>query len=109
MSGFPRVSSGVRSIPALTASPYSWFEGRMLRAVIICTDSELTGLIEEQVSSSSLIGIARKLTEYPTMVDLTRFLRAAAPNVVFLGMQNPARAVETAERIEAQAPGTQVI
>jgi pilus assembly protein CpaE len=81
----------------------------MLRGVIICTDSELTSRIEEEVSSSSLIGIARKLTEYPTMVDLTRFLRAAAPNVVFLGMENPAKAVETAERIEAQAPGTQVI
>jgi DNA-binding NarL/FixJ family response regulator len=70
----------------------------MLRGVIICSDKDLRW-----------IGILRSLDHYPSEVELTRFLRAAGPNVVFLSVEMVKIALELAARIEGQAPGTQIV
>ena len=81
----------------------------MLRGVIICPDGELRESLENALASTRIVGIARKLDHYPNMVDLVRFLRAAAPEVVFLSVESHTAAVEVAQRIEEQAPGTCVV
>jgi pilus assembly protein CpaE len=58
---------------------------------------------------SRRIDIVRRLDAYPTAVDVTRFLRAAAPEVIFLSIETRQQALETAKRIEESAPGLQVV
>ena len=81
----------------------------MLRAVIICPDNELTADLQEALQRTRRIGILRTLDGYPGDLDLIRFLRATAPEVVFLGLGMPRQALAVAASIEAQAPGTQVV
>jgi pilus assembly protein CpaE len=81
----------------------------MLRGVIICTDQDLSVELQEALAETHRIGIMRSLDHYPTEVELTRFLRATGPNVVFLSVEIVKTAVELAARIEGQAPGTQIV
>jgi Flp pilus assembly CpaE family ATPase len=81
----------------------------MLRGVIICTDKHLTVELQDALTETHRIGIIRSLDHYPTGVELTRFLRAAGPNVVFLSVEMVKIALELAARIEGQAPGTQIV
>lgn len=55
------------------------------------------------------VGILRTLEGYPGELDLVRFLRATAPEVVFLGLGNSQQALPVAAGIEAHAPGMQIV
>src|SRR5713226_8841807 len=81
----------------------------MLRGVFICPDRDLGDRLIGALLESHRIGIARRLEAYPNAVDLGRFLRAVAPEVVFLSIETPKQALEIAKRIEEQSPGTQII
>ncbi len=81
----------------------------MLRGVIICPDEQLSADLREALGENRRVGIMRTLEGYPSEIDLSRFLRATAPEIVFLGMGTPRQALAVAARIEAQAPGTQIV
>src|SRR5436190_2436120 len=81
----------------------------MLRGAIICPDRELGDRLVSALLESHRIGIVRRLEAYPSAVDLGRFLRAAAPEIVFLSIETRQQAMETAKRIEELAPGLQVV
>ena len=81
----------------------------MLRGAVICPDRELGDRLVSALLESHRIGIVRRLDAYPTAVDLTRFLRAAAPELIFLSIESRQQALETAKRIEEAAPGLQVV
>src|SRR2546425_9875844 len=81
----------------------------MLRGVIICPDRELGDRLENALQSSRLVSVARRLDTYPNPVELNRFMRACAPEVVFLSVESRQEALETAKRIEGQAAGTQIV
>ncbi len=81
----------------------------MLRGAIICPDRELGDRLASALLDSRRIGIVRRLESYPNSVDLARFLRASAPEVVFVSIEGRQTALETAKRIEEHAPGTQVV
>src|SRR6266481_4642505 len=81
----------------------------MLRGVIICPDKDLRLELQDALAETHRIGIMRSLDHYPTEVDLTRFLRATGPNVVFLSVETVKTALELAARIEGHAPGTQIV
>jgi len=81
----------------------------MLRAVIISLDQELGDRLQSALTSSRRAGVVRRLESYPSTVELKRFLRAAAPQVVFLCVEARAESLEVARRIETQAPGTPVV
>jgi pilus assembly protein CpaE len=51
----------------------------------------------------------RRMEAYPNAVDLGRFMRAAAPEIVFLSIETRQIALETAKTIETLAPGTQIV
>jgi pilus assembly protein CpaE len=80
----------------------------MLRGVIICPDQDLGERLQNALEGHR-IGILRRVSRYPNMVDLVRFLRATAPQVVFLSVESRADALDVAARIAAQAPGTQIV
>ena len=81
----------------------------MLRGAIICPDRELGDRLVGALLESHRIGIVRRLEAYPNTVDLGRFLRAAAPEIVFLSIETRQQAMETAKRIEELAPGLHVV
>ena len=81
----------------------------MLRGVIICPDQELSADVRDALELTRRVAILRALDRYPSEVDLVRFLRATAPEIVFLSMESPRQALGVAASIEAQAPGTQVL
>jgi pilus assembly protein CpaE len=81
----------------------------MLRGAIICPDRELGDRLVSALQESHRIGIVRRLEAYPNAVDLGRFLRAAAPEIVFLSIETRQQALESAKKIEELCPGLQVV
>jgi pilus assembly protein CpaE len=81
----------------------------MLRSVIICPDQELSAELRDVLEQTRGVAILRMLDSYPNEVDLVRFLRATAPEIVFLSVESPREALPIAAAIEVQAPGTQVM
>jgi len=81
----------------------------MLRGVIICPDRELSASLRKVLEKTQRVGIIRTLEGYPGDLDLVRFLRATAPEVVFLSVENSRPALAVAASIEAHVPGTQVV
>src|SRR5260370_24161244 len=81
----------------------------MLRGAIICPDRELGDRLVSSLLESHRIMIVRRLEAYPNAVDLGRFLRATAPEVIFLSIESRQQALETAKRIEEQAQGLQLV
>ena len=81
----------------------------MLRGIIISPDEGLAEELQELLSQVNTVGIVRWVDRYPNAIDLGRTLRAHAPQVVFLGLQDMDAAFETASRIEACVPGMQIV
>src|SRR6266849_5876843 len=81
----------------------------MLRGAIICPNQELRTELEDALAETHRVGIVRALDNYPNDIDLVRFLRAAAPEIVFLSVESSRNALELVARIEAQTPGTQIV
>jgi pilus assembly protein CpaE len=81
----------------------------MLRGAIICPDQQLLAELKDALAETHRVGIVRIVDRYLEGVELIRFLRATAPEIVFLSVESRHRALDVAVRIEAQAPGTQVV
>lgn len=81
----------------------------MLRGAIICPDQELLAKLTAALAETHRVGIVRIVDRYLEGVELVRFLRATAPEIVFLSLESSRKAVDLAASIEAQAPGTQVV
>ena len=81
----------------------------MLRGAIVCPDRELGDRLVSALLESHRIGIVRRLEAYPNAVDLGRFLRAAAPEILFLSIETRQQALETAKYVEELVPGVQVV
>jgi len=64
---------------------------------------ELGDRLVSALLESHRIGIVRRLEAYLSAVDVARFLRAAAPEVIFLSIETRQQALETAKRIEEAA------
>lgn len=81
----------------------------MLRSAIICPDRDLSRNLQRSLGELSNIGLVRVMDHYPTSVELTRFVRAHAPQVIFLSLQSLPQALATATSLESTARGTQII
>ena len=81
----------------------------MLRGVLICPDQELGDKLASALLDSRRVGIVRRLDAYPNSVDLGRFVRAAAPEVVFLSIETRQQALEVAKTVIDEVPGTQMV
>jgi len=81
----------------------------MLKGVVICPDADLSAELKDVLQDTHRVAIVRELRQYPGPVELIRFVRAAAPEVVFLSVADRKSALEMAARITEQAPGTQIV
>ena len=81
----------------------------MLRSVIISPDKELSADLREALEKTHRIAVLRTLDSYPGEQDLVRFLRATAPEIVFLSLESSRSALAVASGIEAHSTGTQIV
>ena len=100
---------GLQTVPIQTGNAETEQGERMLRGIIISPDEGLAEELQSLLSETSWLSVVRWVDRYPSAVDLGRTLRAHAPQVVFLGLQDMDAAFDTASRIEACAPGMQIV
>lgn len=81
----------------------------MLRGIIICSDVDLTERFQQLLSEVGLVHLTRTLDHYPNSFELLRFLRAHAPQVVFLGSESIPKMLAIVQEIEKQTPGVQIV
>ncbi len=81
----------------------------MLRAIVVGTDEDLEARLKELFQDAGRIGLLRTVRDYPTGTDLERMLRAHAPHVVFLCMDNVDAALAVRTGVEETAPGLPVV
>lgn len=81
----------------------------MIQAALICPDTDLRTQFEEMTTPASGVRVLRTFTYYPHDVELTRFLRAAAPDLIFLSLERPEPAMEVIKQAAQDAPATKVV
>jgi len=81
----------------------------MLRALVICPDPSLYQRLDGVLGEVGLVNVTRTLDRYPNALELLRFLRAHAPQVIFLSIESMAKSLELAREVEKHTPGVQVI
>jgi hypothetical protein len=59
-----------------------------MRAILICPSEDLRKEFEQAIAPHWVLHISRTLDEYPTPHDLRRVVRAWAPEIVFLNIEN---------------------
>ncbi|HXP84354.1 MAG TPA: cellulose synthase operon protein YhjQ/BcsQ [Bryobacteraceae bacterium] len=77
-----------------------------MRAILICPNELLRKQFEEAVVDST-VRIARTLNSYPPSEDLRRVVRAWAPEIVFLDIENESMAEAVAGQLEEEFPAVQ--
>src|SRR5581483_10007812 len=81
----------------------------MLRGIIICPDVDLNERLESLLNEIGIVAITRTLDRYPNPLELLRFVRAHAPQVIFVSTESTAKAMEIAREVEKNTPGIQIV
>jgi pilus assembly protein CpaE len=81
----------------------------MLRGIIICPDTDLSERLETLLNEIGIVSVTRTLDRYPNSLELVRFLRAHAPQVIFISTESTPKALEIARLVEKNTPGVQVV
>src|SRR5689334_18353366 len=81
----------------------------MLRGIIICPDVDLGERLDNVLSDIGVVSITRTLDRYPNSLEFLRFLRAHAPQVIFVSTESTSKAIELAREVEKNTPGVQLI
>jgi pilus assembly protein CpaE len=81
----------------------------MLRGLVICPDSELAERLQDVLTETNQVTIVRDLDHYPPIDELMRYVRAQAPQVIFLSAESQPQAIEIIKSIELEAPGLQMV
>lgn len=80
----------------------------VLRGAVICPDTEVSARFDEVAAEVSGLQVIREIRRYPDELELMRMVRSSVPHVVFLSIEDLAKALETLAVLRAQAPGVQV-
>ncbi len=81
----------------------------MLRGIIICPDVDLNERLEAILTEIGIVSVTRTLDRYPSSLELLRFLRAHAPQVIFVSTESTPKAMEIAREVEKNTPGVQIV
>lgn len=81
----------------------------MRRGIIICPDEDLGRRLQKALEEAGSVGIARLLDHYPTEAELTRSIRAHAPNVLFVSVESMSEVADLAKLVESNSPGVQIV
>lgn len=84
-------------------------EHLLLRGLIISPDIDLADRLSKAVADLGTVTVVRVLDHYPNNVELTRAVRATAPEVTFISVENIAKVQEILKQFETDAPGMQLI
>jgi len=81
----------------------------MLRGITICPDVDLAERLDSLLNDIGIVSITRTLDRYPNSLELVRFLRAHAPQVIFVSTESTTKAMEVAHEVEKNTPGVQIV
>ena len=81
----------------------------MLRGIIICPDVDLAERLDALLTEIGIVSITRTLDRYPNSLELVRFLRAHAPQVIFVSTESTTKAMEIASEVNKNTPGVQIV
>src|SRR5260370_4813525 len=81
----------------------------MLRGILICPDVDLNERLDKVLHEIGIVSITRTLDHYPNSLELLRFLRAHAPQVIFLSTESMTKTFEIAREVEKSTPGVQLV
>jgi pilus assembly protein CpaE len=81
----------------------------VLRSIIICPDPELSSQLEEALAALGEATVFRNLSQYPSVPDLVRTLRAHAPDVIFLSFEVVEHAEAVIKYLEKESEDAQII
>ncbi len=81
----------------------------MFRSILICPDAELRRQCREELARTPIIELSREVDHYPEAMELVRILRAHAPQIVFLSVEQLSNALVVAGEMERSAPGSQIV
>jgi len=81
----------------------------MLRAVIVCPDTELSSRLVEVMEYTGKVALVKQSDRYLLSYELERFLRANAPQIIFLSIEELSKAMEVLKAAEEYMPGVQVV
>ncbi len=81
----------------------------MLRSIIICPDQVLSTQLEEELAAIGETTVFRTLTQYPSVPELVRTLRAHAPDLIFLSFEAVAQAEALIRFLEKESEDAQII
>ncbi len=81
----------------------------MLRGIVICPDIDLSERFQQLLAEMGLVNVTRVLDRYPNGLELLRYLRAHAPQVIFLSSESMTRAIEVVREVERNTPGVQIV
>jgi len=81
----------------------------MLRGIIICPDVDLNERLEAILTEIGIVSVTRTLDRYPSSLELLRFLRAHAPQLIFVSTESTPKAMEIAREVEKNTPGVQIV
>src|ERR1700675_409204 len=81
----------------------------MLRGIIICPDVDLGERLDTLLNDIGVVSVTRSLDRYPNSLELLRFLRAHAPQVIFVSTESTTKALEIAREVEKNTPGVQMV
>ncbi len=81
----------------------------MISAAILCPDSDLRDQFDTALARPPGVYVSRRLSYYPDDGELTRFLQAHAPELVFLSVEAPGRALEIARLAARLSAGIEIV
>ena len=81
----------------------------MLRGVIICPNRELRTQTETALEPIGGLTLLRAFDHYPTTLELSRFVRAQGPNVIFVSVESVKEALAAKTELEGCCPGIQIV
>jgi len=81
----------------------------MIRGLIISPDRELASQLDRVLADSGSVSVIRSVDRYPGSVELTRFVRAHAPHVVFVSMESVSSAGGIQAALQEALSGIQII
>ena len=81
----------------------------MLRAIIICPDTELNDRRSSQLSQLGNVTVTRVVDRYPDTQVLLRMLRAHGPHIIFISAESASKVSGIVRDVENNTPGIQII
>jgi pilus assembly protein CpaE len=81
----------------------------MLRGLIISPDWELANRLTQALHELGTVTVARVVEQYLAGEELGRVVRSSSPHLCFISVQDMAKMAETAQALEKEAPGIQLV